>query len=280
MRVEHGVLLKNYTTFKMGGVCKNLYIPENRKELLDLCDKISPPRYILSGGSNVVVNDKKVFENVICLREFDKLIEHMGEGVFYVGSSVRLQKLILTINNLGYGGIEYLFSVPGLVGGAVTMNAGRGGSHKNVISDFIRYVYVYRDGETIKLRREECGFSHRYSCFLDSEDIVLGVEFKFDKVSSEECEKQRKQRIDLCKNTQDMSYPNFGTVFCEGNMKIIKLASMLNIPNSKIIYSRKTNNWMLNKGGSFNEVLRKLKLVRLLHRIFRKKCRQEVILWR
>ena len=264
----------------MGGKCENFYIPESRAELIDICNRIAPPRYILSGGSNIVINDKKTFENVIFLREFDKEIRDLGEGRFYVGASVRLQKLILTINNLGYGGIEYLFSVPGLVGGAVTMNAGRGRNHGNSISDYISMVYVYRNGSVEEVSKQECAFSHRQSCFLKSDDIVLGVVFAFERVERNEAERLRNERVLLCKETQDMSYPNFGTVFCEANMKLMKVVSIFESSHSQIGYSKQTINWMLNRGGSFSLVLKKLNYVKALHTILRQKCRQEVVLWR
>lgn len=280
MIIEHNIQLGQYTSFKMGGYCSNFYIPETREELIELCNMIKPPRYILSGGTNIVINDHKTFENVIYLKEFDKRIERIKDGIFYVGASVRLQKLINYINNMEYGGIEYLYSVPGLVGGAVTMNAGRGRKHNNSISDYIRYVYAYRDGEVVKLDKQLCSFSHRMSCFLNSDDIVLGVEFEFENMKKEDLEKRRKERLEFCKKNQDMSYPNFGTVFCEGNMRIIRFASLLSTKKGGIQYSKKTTNWMLNKGGTFVQVEQKLKLVNSLHRLFRKNCRQEVILWR
>ncbi|WP_298048348.1 hypothetical protein, partial [uncultured Bacteroides sp.] len=52
-----------------------------------------------------------------CLKEFNTFILHESNGLYQVGAGVRLQALIKQINEDGYGGIEYLWSVPGLTGG-------------------------------------------------------------------------------------------------------------------------------------------------------------------
>ena len=54
----------------------------------------------------------------------------LGNGKYYIGASVRLQRIINTINKDGYGGIEYLMSVPAMLGGAIYMNAGQGSDKK------------------------------------------------------------------------------------------------------------------------------------------------------
>ena len=54
--------LKKYTTIKIGGIAKRLYIPESTDELIELINKLNSSKlYIISGGSNLLINDEKVF---------------------------------------------------------------------------------------------------------------------------------------------------------------------------------------------------------------------------
>lgn len=279
MIVKHNEPLSQYTTFKMGGLCENLYFPENVQDLQELW-RLEEPRLLLSGGSNLLINDEKTFGHVICLRELNHRLEDMGEGRFLVGASVRLQKLIQFTNQRGFGGMEYLFSVPALVGGAIVMNAGKGG-HGPSISDYVERVTVFREGKLISLSREECGFGHRTSSFRLGTDVVYEAEFRFQPGDPVEFEKRRAERIELCRQKQDNSFPNFGTVFCVSSSRIMKLTRFLAGRGGKtgIQYSPKTANWLLNKGGSYRDAVKQLEKVKKLHRLLRRECRQEVIQW-
>lgn len=272
------ISLAPYTTFKMGGICKHLWEPENTDELLLLLKHIEQPYRIISGGSNLLINDDKVFENVILLKSFNSKFEFLEDGKFVVGASVRLQKLIKGINDLSYGGIEYLYSVPGLVGGAVAMNAGRGITFNQSISDYILEVVCYLGGEVVRLRKEECDFSFRDSKFKTNDIIILEVVFKFKYGNTLEFEDLRKERIELVKNLQDNSKPNFGTVFCDSNSYIMKFIRKFPGKN-KIHYSTKTANWLLNDGGSYNDAIVAIERVKRIHRILGLKCKQEVVQW-
>lgn len=279
MKIENNVDLKKYTTFKMGGVAKKMYIPESEEDLIKLLTE-KPQKYFIGGGSNLIINER-TFDEIVNLRLFNKEIKSLGDGHFCVGASVRLQKLILFINNNGYGGIEYLFSVPGLVGGATVMNAGRGKSYNLNIGDFVEEVKVFYDGNIKWLSREECCFGYRSSILKNGDYIVLEVKYHFPKVDNDKSEKLRQERINLCKDKQDNSSPNFGTVFCESNKLIMQLFKYFPIGQGKGIgYSKKTANWMLNNGGSFSEAVEMVERVKKVHKIFKRKCRTEVIIWK
>lgn len=282
MKVLHNESLKEYTTIRIGGIAKNFYIPESRNELISLLKILKDKKYyILGGGSNLLINDKKVFENVISVKSFDKSIKSLGYGIYYVGASVRIQKLIDTINSHGYGGIEYLYSVPGLVGGAIAMNAGRGKKYKSSISDYIIDVHAYIDGDIKILNKEECCFDYRNSIFKNKNYVILGSTFKFEQIDIEESTKRRFERLKLVKNKQDRSKYNFGTVFMQGDPRIMLLMKRIH-PGYKngVAFSRKTSNWLINYGeGTYEQAIKLIRRVQLLHKILGKKAIPEVIIW-
>lgn len=278
MIIENNANLKKLTTFRMGGFAKNLYIPESEEELIELVNE-DKARYIIGGGSNLIINNR-LFDNVVSLRKMNLDFLDCGDGEFVVGSSVRLQTLVKKINEVGYGGIEYLFSVPGLVGGATVMNAGRGQAFNRCISDYIIAVKILRDKKVVWLEKRDCRFEYRKSVFSETDDVVLAVRFKFPPVQKSESEKLRKERIELCRKKQDNSAPNFGTVFCESNKTIMQMFKYLPIGRGNgISYSRKTANWMLNEGGTFTTTMALLERVKKIHKFFHSKCRTEVVIW-
>jgi len=100
MKLKKYEELKRHTTFRMGGIAVNYFIPENISELVELNNKEKNARYI-GGGSNLLISDH-MFDVVIDLGEFDQTILPIGRGRFKVGASVRLQKLISLIRSLSF----------------------------------------------------------------------------------------------------------------------------------------------------------------------------------
>ncbi len=276
MKSTENQKLDQYTTIRIGGIAKRLLTPESVEELSSLI-KAEKPVYFIGGGSNLLIAEHE-FDLVVDLRGFNTEIAFDGDGVFRVGASVRLQQLINHINEKGFGGIEYLYSVPGLVGGAVAMNAGRGRKYNQTISDYIVSVDILRDGFPMTLKKDECGFSHRDSIFKHSKDIVIGCTFKFPEMSREDTSKRKKERIEHCQRVQDASKPNFGSVFRESNPRIMNYAQRRKI-GGKVHFSGKTANWILNEGGSFEEAMSAIRRVERLHKLFFQKCSREVIVW-
>ena len=62
--------LSAHTTFKMGGRARLFIIPESEQELIEVINSRPLPRYIIGGGSNLLINDEKTFDEVISLKSF------------------------------------------------------------------------------------------------------------------------------------------------------------------------------------------------------------------
>lgn len=274
--------LSQHTTFHIGGIAKEYYIPENENELIDILSKKPDlTKYIIGGGSNLLINDEIVFENVLSVSSINNDIEDLGEGRFKIGSSVRLQRAIKEVNDKGYGGIEFLYSVPGLIGGAVVMNAGRGRQHDDTIGRFIESVECVYQGEKLVLDNKDCLFSHRKSIFQEKDYIITSVLFCFEKMSAEESQAKIKDRLEHVKEVQDMSFPTFGTVFSVSDKHIMTLVYKFHLGYHKgCCFSAKRKNWMLNQGeGTFKQAYNLIKFVQRLHRFIHAKCQIEVRMW-
>ena len=274
MKLLHNEDLSKYTTIRIGGTAKNFYIPENEYELLEIYKKYKNS-YFLGGGSNILINNR-VFDNVVYLKAFNPDVKFLEDGTFLVGGSVTNQQLIRLVNAYGYGGVEFLYSVPGLVGGSIAMNAGQGGPSGKSISDYLEEVTAIIDGEFKTLSNSQCGFEYRSSLFKGKQMIVCHAKFRFPKQEKHVSEKLIKERISRCKETQDNSFPNFGSVFSVSNGRIMKFAKKFCI-GGKIKFSKKTPNWILkiDKHATYNDVIKTVKKVERIHKLFRKKIKRE-----
>lgn len=281
MRVEHNCDLSQFTTLHIGGRCKTMYYPTNTQELLQILNEY-PDAKLLGGGSNLLINDEAVFDCVICLRDFLKDMIEISDNSVTVGAGVRLQKLISEINANGLGGIEYLFSVPGLVGGALLMNAGRGRGANKQISDYLISVDVLENGQVHTYTKEQCGFGYRTSVFKNKNCVILKAVFAFDRIEPKEGKRLQHERIEICKKFQDARYPNAGTTFCQADPRIMQWTKKLASKKKKtgVHFSDKSANWLQNRGnGTFKQATRLLKTVENVHKLFGKKCSLECIIW-
>ena len=278
MKKIYNVQLAKFTTVKIGGNAVEMLIPETVDELSEIV-RLRKPLHFLGGGSNLLIAEHD-FDCVVNLRSFSCDLVDYGNGRFLVGASVRLQKLINLINERGRGGIEYLYSVPGCVGGAIVQNAGRGEAHHQSISDYVKKVNLIReDGSIVSLTKEQCQFGHRDSYFKHHYGIVVSVIFEFPIVDKETSRALKAERLAFCKREQDNSKPNFGSVFCKSDGKILGLFRLLGIGHRNAHFSRKTKNWILNDGGTFADVLSTIEMAEKAHDLLRRDYKREVVVW-
>lgn len=283
MKILENESLKKYTTIKIGGIAEKMFFPESQEDLINIVKKTPSELYILSGGSNLLINDDKVFNTVINLKLLDNKIESLGNCKFYVGASVSLQKLILEINNEGYGGIEFLYSVPALVGGAIAMNAGRGRFQNINLGDFVIEVKVYDiiEDKVKILKKDECNFGYRTSVFKERKLIVLGAIFSFEKFDKDKLKLKREERIQLVRKKQDNSGYNFGSVFREYNKYIMHIIKFLKWGDKNgVKFSTLTANWLINNGnGTYKQAKNLIERTVKIHRLMRQNVKLEVIMW-
>lgn len=283
MEIRKQENLKQYTTVRIGGVADKFYIPENREELIGLLNELKGEDVrILSGGSNLLINDEQTFPHVIYMKKCSQELIDRGDGNFYCGSSVRLQQLIQFANSEGYGGIEYLMSVPGMIGGAVVMNAGTGKKCNQALSDFIVEVEVWDKGNVRTLSKEECRFSHRNSVFKNSDMVILSAIFQFPQEEKEILEQRRKNRLEYSRLRQDQEGFNFGSVFSKCNKLAMKLIKKFQLCHSGAVgFSTKTSNWLVNRGdGTFQQAVKVIKQAIRINRLCGTKAEIEVIIWK
>lgn len=184
MNIERNISLKNFTTFKVGGLANYFYKIKSLEELkqaISFAKQNELPIFILGGGSNVLISDYGFDGLVIKIELEEILIEKKGENIFIiVGAGESWDKIIKMSVESGLYGIENLSYIPGTAGGAVAGNIGAYGAE---IKDAIESVDVF-DMETLEtfvLNKDECEFDYRDSIFKKRKGknyIITKVRFK------------------------------------------------------------------------------------------------------
>ena len=279
MKILKDCDLHPYNTMRLHSVADVVYFPENRQELTDLVRelKLNGNAYaVFSGGSNIIFAER-VNTPLICLMDLDKEIAYQPDDIVKVGCSIRVQALIRDLQKHGMGGIEYLFSVPTSVGGAVYMNAGRGKSIGVTISDYLEEVEYYSplDDEFRIYKKDAREFSHRHSPFQETEAVIVSATFKFPKQDSEETERKIQERMAYSKKHLAADKPSCGSVFCEGNRVVYRLLMGKRVGGA--MYSNKTPDWISNLGdATATDVMALIEKGKKLHKLFLSRCRAEI----
>lgn len=283
--IEHNnISLKKYNTLHINAIAKKFFIPENELELVSLLEKLNKKneKYnILSGGSNVLVNDNSEYDNIIHMIKVDKSKQNLNDGKFYIGASNRIQEVIRYVNNAGYGGFEELYCLPALFGGIIYMNAGIGGKEKTLlnISEFIYRVKVLNVNTRIIewFSREQCQFEHRKSIFHNNEYIILGAEIVLKNQDKKSSEARIQKRIEYCKKNQEWEQGCFGTCFSIASYRVLKLAKMIMRKSGQIHFGKNNCNWLVNHGnGTYKDAIKLINLCFFLHKITFRKIELEV----
>jgi UDP-N-acetylmuramate dehydrogenase len=151
------------TWFRVGGPAQALFTPADEADLAYALARIPSdvPVQVLGVGSNTIVRDGGVRGVVIRLapRGFGQVTV---EGDDLLAGAAALDKRVAeAAAEAGLGGMEFLFGIPGTIGGAVTMNAGaNGGETKDVL---VEVRGVTRAGDVLTLSNAELGFAYRTS---------------------------------------------------------------------------------------------------------------------
>lgn len=154
--------LGKMTWFRTGGSAEIMFKPKDRDDLsLFLSARpVDVPLTVIGVGSNLLVRDGGVPGVVIRLgREFAEIA--VEENEMRVGAGALDLSVALTAQEKGKTGLEFLSGIPGLIGGALRMNAGAFGSEmKDVV---INAVALDGAGEIKELSLDDLGFSYRSS---------------------------------------------------------------------------------------------------------------------
>ena len=148
--------LAELTWFRVGGPAQVLFTPADEDDLAYFL-KLLPndlPVNVVGVGSNLIVRDGGMAGVVIRLspRAFG---ETSASGDIVSAGTAALDKRVAeTAAAANIGGLEFLFGIPGTIGGALRMNAGAyGGETKDVL---IEADGIGRDGTSLSSARRAC----------------------------------------------------------------------------------------------------------------------------
>ena len=161
--------------FKSGGVADWLFEPKDADDLCAFLAALDPsvPVMALGLGSNLIVRDGGVPGVVVRLGKAFAQVERIGETGLRCGAGASGILVSSTARDASIGGLEFLRSIPGTVGGFVRMN---GGAYGREVKDIlVEADVVMRNGERVTLALAALDFTYRHSSLPEGAIVISAV---------------------------------------------------------------------------------------------------------
>ena len=205
--------MRKHTTFRIGGPAQFFVKAETVQALSAVrkyCAREGIPCMVVGRGSNLLVSDTGIRGVVIQLcGEMETIRREKNDIV--CGAGVSLAALAKFALEEGLTGAEFLWGIPGAVGGAVYMNAGAYGGEIGQI--LVSADHVEPDGTIKTLTGEEIGFGYRKTIYHESDAVITSVRLRLTPGEKSAILATMEELMGRRKDKQPLEYPSAGSVF-------------------------------------------------------------------
>jgi len=212
MEIQENILLKNYTTFRIGAAARYFIVVRNKSDLtkaIRWAKEKRLPFFILGGGSNLLVADKGFKGLVIKIQNTKYKILNTK---IITGAGIPLAALVALSAKNSLTGLEWASGIPGTAGGAIFGNAGAFGES---IADSVSKVEAL-DVKSLKFKiydLRHCGFGYRQAIFKKNRNLIIfSIELRLKKDGRERITAKIKEYLDYRKERHPKE-PSAGSVF-------------------------------------------------------------------
>ena len=239
IEVLENALLRDFTTFRLGGSCRCLITCETPRQLEIVAGELAAAGEkfeLIGGGSNLLVADDGIDSAVVrYYTEKPMICRH--DNILEVDCGMLLDDLARFTVEQGLEGLVYASGIPGTVGGAIAGNAGAFG--EQIGDRTISVLLMDHTGRKRWENGENLGFAYRGSRLQLGREIVMTAVLKLEAGDPAELGKQRDENIDLRrrKHPDWRKQPTAGSFF-------------KNIEPTSSAKRRQAAGWFLDQAGA------------------------------
>ena len=252
MKIIKNELMKNHTTFKIGGPCDEFCDAESIEDILSALYYAKTngiPVFVMGNGSNLLVSDKGIRGLVLKISDKFSKFELYG-NIIKAQSGILLSTLSKMAQKNSLSKLEFAGGIPGSLGGAIYMNAGAYGGE---MKDVVKSVTYLKNGEIKKIEKN-FGFGYRKSVFTDTDAIILEAEMELEAGNVDEIKAKMEDFKNRRAEKQPLSMPSAGSTFKrpEGYFagKLIEDAGLKGYSIGGAKVSEKHSGFIVNTGNA------------------------------
>ena len=249
MITRHNEPLAKYSSFRTGGKAANIIFPESTEEFATALRE-NPGAAVLGNLSNTLVLDGGIDGTVIITTKLNSVSVNGNTVTAAAGAS--LTSVAVAARDASLAGCEFLYGIPGTVGGGVFMNAGAYGGE---IADIIENAVVFTpDGKVTTLSKGDLDLGYRTSKLQSTRYILLSAAFSLQSGNREVISSAMDDLMNRRMTTQPLDKPSCGSTFKRpaGNFagKLISDCGLKGMSVGGAQVSEKHAGFIVNSGGA------------------------------
>jgi UDP-N-acetylmuramate dehydrogenase len=278
-----------HTSFRIGGPADVYATPQDFKQLAasyKLLAARAVPIFVLGAGANILVSDRGIRGVVLDLKLITgcKVSPQEDHTLFTAAAGTQISEVSLLALEHGQCGLEFIYSMPGSVGGSVWMNAR---CYGHSVSEVLASVqYLDHDGDTVIMKVDKSSFGYKTSPFQKTNALITSASFSLRDGSRE----QMRQRMEEIKKDRESKghflYPCAGSIFknnrafAQPTGKLIDSLGLKGTKSGDAMVSDRHGNIIVNTGrATANDVLALIQLLEeKVHRAFGFDLEREILL--
>lgn len=245
--------MSKHTTWRAGGTADHYYIPTDVQDLSSYLQSLKKdePVFWLGLGSNLLVRDGGLRGSVIATANALSGIEKLEDNIVEVGAGVPCAILarFCARNNLVNG--EFFAGIPGVVGGALRMNAGAFGGETWLL--VVEVETINKEGITQWRSHDEYETAYR-TVNGPKNEWFTKARFKFESGDGENAALEIKKLLAKRSASQPTGTANCGSVFRNPESAFAaQLIEQCGLKNHRIggaYVSEKHSNFIINDGSA------------------------------
>ena len=246
-------LMKNHTTFRIGGKADIMLLPETEDEIIEIvkfCYKTKQNFFVLGGGSNLLIPDTGIRDVVIKLSDnYSKFT--IDNEIIMAEAGIKLWDLSEKILENNLTGFEFASGIPGTIGGGVYMNAGAYDSEMKNIVKAVRVID--NQGNIREYTNEEMKFGYRTSYAMEQKSIISKVTLKLAQGDHQDIVDKTNDFANRRSEKQPLTEYSAGSTFKRppGHYagKLIEEAGLKGFSTGEAKVSEKHSGFVINKGN-------------------------------
>ena len=253
--------VKKLNWFNIGGKTKIFFKPKNLKELKEFLNIYSNRGKIftIGSGSNILFKDKTFDGVIIKLSNNFSSLSKLKNDTIIAGSSCQQKKLAFFAMENEISGFEFMYCIPGSVGGGLKMNSGCFGSEFK--DRLISLQCIDTLGNIKLIPSNKIKFNYR-STKLDENLIFLSATFKGSILEKNKIRELMEEMSKKKNNSQPSKIKTGGSTFknpidqtTKKAWELIKTSVPEDINFGDAYISEKHSNFFVNKkNATFNEM--------------------------
>ncbi len=226
IHTENDISIAPFTHYKIGGVAREVYFPDSASELFGLFrefEKKGTEYFILGGGSNVLVGDEYWDGAVIITGDMNGC-EPFDDHIT-CGAGLKSSMIAETALENAKTGLEFLYLLPGTIGGALAGNARY--DNINISEVLISLTAVHPEKGIKTFTSEEINFDYKFTGIIKEGWFICETSLRWDdgdppaiRKTMDDIEKTRTE-------THQFDFPSCGCIFKNDYDKNIRVGSLI-----------------------------------------------------